>query len=122
MRTRLKPSKTNGGQHETLRKVHPPGQAEGPTKNGELDERGQCEALHSPGIPGMTLPWTARRSMSQGIRENERAAALSFSLRDFFDTLGGRLKNFMRFYHGAFLMFLRREASIQPRETFGSPS
>ena len=37
-------------------------------------------------------------------------------------SIRGHLKNCMRFYHEAFPTFLRRETSVQSRETFGFSS
>ena len=59
----------------------------GPTQSGGLKGRGQCEALHSPETPGTLSAWPVRRRMSPKMIENERAAALSNSLRDFFEKL-----------------------------------
>ena len=63
----------------------------GPTQSGGLKGRGQCEALHSPETPGTLSAWPVRRRMSPKMIKDERAAALSNSPWDFFDSLRGRL-------------------------------
>ena len=60
----------------------------GPTQSGGLKGRGQCEALHSPETPGTLSAWPVRRRMSPKMIKDERAAALSNSPWDFFDSLG----------------------------------
>ena len=83
------------GQCEALHSPETPGtlsawpvrKSGGPTQSGGLKGRGQCEALHSPETPGTLSAWPVRRRMSPKMIENERAAALSNSLRDFFEKL-----------------------------------
>ena len=62
----------------------------GPTQSGGLKGRGQCEALHSPETPGTLSAWPVRRRMSPKMIKDERAAALSNSPWDFFDSLKAR--------------------------------
>ena len=59
----------------------------GPTQSGGLKGRGQCEALHSPETPGTLSAWPVRRRMSPKMIKDERAAALSNSPGDFFESL-----------------------------------
>ena len=59
----------------------------GLTRSGGLKGRGQCETLHSPVTPGTLSAWPVRRRMAQKMIENERAAALSNSLKGFFGKL-----------------------------------
>ena len=83
------------GQCEALHSPETPGtlsawpvrKSGGPTQSGGLKGRGQCEALHSPETPGTLSACPVRRRMSPKMIENERAEALSNSLRDFFDKL-----------------------------------
>ena len=83
------------GQCEALHSPETPGalsawpvrKSGGPTQSGGLKGRGQCEALHSPETPGTLSAWPVRRRMSPKMIDNERAEALSNSLRDFFEKL-----------------------------------
>ena len=86
------------GQCEALHSPETPGtlsawpvrKSGGPTQSGGLKGQGQCEALHSPETPGTLSAWPVRRRMSPKMIKDERAAALSNSPWDFFDSLKAR--------------------------------